>query len=206
MQNIRSIISELNKLKSKPEYVAIGILDSNITELLNRIKALEERNLRYYCLVSRDAIQVIPTGILTSINFNTTEHPQYGNMHDNAVDNTNIYIRRNGVYYIHACIHFEGSSAGTYRAIEILRIRNGATTSIASHSSGPLAAAAPLHLSVSIARYLYVDDIIQLAVEHDVNPDLDINAHADHSPILVVSERREDLSPEEYGLIPLKEI
>lgn len=200
MKSIKSLIQELNLLRGTWEFKAMSLVDEHITELESRVRNLEARNMKYFCKAIRTTVQTIPIGVLTNINFDSTVYPEFGNMYNN-VNPARIWIRRSGVYCMFACVQFEASNVGTYREIEIDRVRNGVIGSIVGHSSGPAGGTAALHLSVAAVDYLYEGDYLTLAVLHNANPDLDIEAHGEHSPVLAVSERMEDLDPTQYGLL-----
>lgn len=202
MKSVKSLIQELNFKRDSWEFKALSLIDDHVSILEAKVKALESRNMRYFVRAHKTTVTVVAANVLTAIAFNATEYPQFGNMHDNTVQPARIYIRRNGVYNMFGAVQFESSAGGTYREVGIYLIRNGVTTALAIHSNGPLGAAGvSLHLPVSTAHYLYVDDIIFLAVLHDTAPNLDIEIDYPHSPYLAVSERMEDLDPSQYGLL-----
>lgn len=202
MKSIKALIQELNVLRNTNEYKYLSLIDEHISSIENRIDNIEKRNMRYYCRVYRNAIQTIPNGVLTAIVFNQTEYPQFGNMHDNVNSNNQIHIRRDGVYYITGGVQFASNSSGTYREVGIYLIRGGVTAALAIHSNGPLGAVGvSLHLPVSTVYYLRVGDSLFLGVLHNVVAGLDIEVDFPHSPYLAASERMEDLSPDQYGLL-----
>lgn len=202
MKSIKSLIQELNILRNTWEFKSLSLVDEHIAALEDRVNNIEKRNMRYFCRAYSSAVQAIPNGVLTAINFEKTEHPQFGNMHDNTVQPSRIYIRRNGVYYISTGTHLSLSAAGTYREISISLIRGGVVSTLAGQSSPPLGAAgAFLHLHTSTIYYLYIGDIISTTVIHNVAAGLDTVPEYPHSPYLAVSERMEDLDPSQYGLL-----
>jgi len=199
MQPIKSLIQELNTKDQEKIFNAFKIMDSNIQELLNRIKGLELRNLKFYCRAGRLVDQTIVNGgayvLLT-----TTDHPQFGNMHDNTNDSDKIFIRRSGVYDVAGCIQFPATAGGTFRSVRIDVTRNGAIASITSHRDHPIAPVIQV-LNCSTTRYLYVGDVLQLFCGHDVPAGLDITGNFPQAPTLTATERAEDLYPEDYGLL-----
>lgn len=202
MKSIKSLIQELNLLRNTYEFKSLSVIDDHITKLENRVNAIEKRNMRYYARAYSEVVQNIPGGVTTVILLERTEFPQFGNMHDNVNVNSQMYIRRNGVYYISAGIHLSVSLAGTYRDFHIDLSRNGVPVTLAGHSSPPLGAAgALLHLHTSTVYYLYVGDLIYLSLIHNAPAGLSTVPEYPHSPYLAVSERMEDLDPSQYGLL-----
>lgn len=201
MKSIKGLIQGLKIEERADEFNAFKIMDDNFQTVQERLDALEKRNLKYFCAVHRTTVQVIPQNVKTNIEFDFTEHPQFGNMHDNANTNERVYIRRNGVYHISGGLQFEGSSAGTIRELAIVLVRGLNTYELTDETHGPLTGNAPLHMSIATSFYLYTGDYITLAATHDVAGGLDVEVDYPHSPCLRVAERMEDLSPDEYGLL-----
>ncbi len=201
IQSIKHLIQHLNvkDVEKKREYDAFSITDNNVLALQNRILALEKKNMRYFCRAYRSTDQSIPINTPTNISFDKTEYPQWGSMHDNTILPSRIYIRRSGLYQIHAGVQFGPSSGGTTREVYIALNRGGVISILAEHTNGPAPGANSIHLPVSTVYYLYEDDFILLTVLHDVNPSLNIEGDYPHSPYLAVIERPEDLDPSQFG-------
>jgi hypothetical protein len=203
MQSIKSLIQELNTKEQSKLFNAFKILDDNNQELLNRIKAIEKRNLKYYCRVGRGSNQDIPDNAYTAINFDITDYPQFGNMHDNVRDNEKIFVRRTGVYHLSAGVSLESDTAGTERrlAIAVNGVRICETNYIVhALNIGP-------RLSVSTNAYLYENDNVT-ALLYQNSGGILVNVFVaglvgriSFMPHLVVTERREDLDPSQYGLL-----
>ena len=198
MKNSKPFIQILRD--EQPElYQAFVVADDNIRELLARITKLEERNLRYFCRAKHSTTQVIPNNATTTVNLNTTDYPQFGNMHDNTANNDKIYIRRDGVYYITANVVFDVNATGIRQA-NIALTRNGATTAIAVDRDAAFATLGGI-LNPATMYYCREGDYIQLQVFQNSGGNLDLLQVSDYSPTLLVSERREDLYPFQYGLL-----
>jgi hypothetical protein len=198
MKSIKTLVQEVNVTQRRKEYDAYNILDDNIFELLNRIEKLEAKNLKYHCRVHSDANQAIPTGPGAALTFNVTEYPQFGNMHDNTIDNTKIFIKRNGVYHVSAEIQWEASAAGTLRQVQI-RITRNAGTFIACSQRIPNANIIT-SINCATSLFLYRDDYVEVLGTQDSGGPLNSTANYPR-PFLEVTERMEDLYPSEYGLL-----
>lgn len=203
MKSIKALIQELNVLRNTNEYKSLSLIDEHIKGLEDRVGNIEKRNMRYFVRAYNTAIQTIPGGgVVTALTFNSTEHPQFGNMHSNTITPAQFFIRRDGVYYMSGGVHMAVSNAGTYREIHVGLVRNGVTVTLAGQTSPPLGAAgAFLHLHISSIHYLYRDDVVFLAMSHNVAAGLDTVPEYPHSPYFAVSERMEDLDPSQYGLL-----
>ncbi len=201
MKRILSLVEHLNSFKDRQkEFNAFKGLDDNCEELLNRIKAIELRNMKYFCTVQSNQIQlIIPAGLV--VTFNITVYPQFGNMHNNTgVDNANVYIRRNGVYHLAAGVQIEGGAGPTFREARILVTRDGVINTVVLTRLPNVAINMAWTLSRSM--YLYTGDIVQLYLGHDGVASFDLMADTDlGTPFLSVSERMEDLDPNQYGLL-----
>jgi hypothetical protein len=193
MKSAKSLIQELNTKDQGKIFNALVIIDNNTQELLNRIKALEIRNMMYYVVVTHSVNQNIATG--AALVFNTTIYPQFGNMHDNTNNNDKVFIRRDGVYHINAGAVLGANAGGTFRTLAIALTRNGATINIAG--SETLVANINLGLNAGISYYCYVGDYIQVSLIHDIPGNLVVLTNA--MTFLSVTERMEDLYPIDYG-------
>lgn len=198
-RNVLNLILPI-KDKAPKEFEIFKILDNNINELLARVVKLEARNMRYYCRAYRATDQSIPDNTNTFINFTNTDYPQFGNMHDNTNNNDGIYIRRTGVYYLGGAVVFASSAGGGSRLLAIDIIRGGTTFSPVAPTI-QVTPAGTQRLNCFTAYYLYVDDIVKLRVLQTSGGPLDVLFSGTDTPHLVVSERMEDLSPDQYGLL-----
>lgn len=206
MKSIKSLIEELNLLRNSWEYKSLSLVDEHMTLLENRINNIEKRSMRYFCSARATIVQTIPTGVATAVTFNTTEYPQFGNMHDNVRDNDKVFIRRNGVYSISCGFMFElGVGAPVHNEIMLLGLfRNGVQYYIGIdqyHQGHPVYYRS---MDVAIDYYCYEMDILQMFVYHDtgVMPlDSYVGNPLHRSVYLSASERMEDLNPSQYGLL-----
>lgn len=199
MKSIKSLIQETKVKGLDKEHEALKIIDDNFMEIFNKIRNLEERNLQYYCSVHHSATVAYAAG--TSIlPFNSTNYPQYGNMHDNTNNNDKIFIRRSGVYVVAGELQLGATGGGTFRTIAVRYNRGGVP--IVAVSTRVLAPAGAVMIAINCATavYLYAGDTVELIFAHDAGVNIDVTANFPR-PSLVVMERREDLVPSEYGLL-----
>lgn len=198
MKSISQLIQHLGIKKdfeSKQLFNALKLMDNNVIFLNSKIRNIEKRNLQYFCNVQNSATQSLTNNSV--VGFNTTIYPQFGNMHDDSVENTRIYIRRAGVYQISGGVIFSASALGTYRAIVIRVTRDGSAANIA----GAQVPNTNVNIILNGARsyYLYENDFVDMIVQHDAGAGIDITSAA--RTYLSVSERMEELSPSNYGSI-----
>lgn len=209
---MRSILNLIGHLKTKDrarEYDAFSVLDENVKKLENKIGNIEKKNMRYFCraeLVS--LVDILPAG--TIIPWDATIYPQFGNMHDNAINNSRIYIRRDGVYYITCtvAIRWTGDpNPGFFHDLYIAVFRNGANIYI-DWARIVVTPVEGFHVLLDLATqyYCYINDYIEVSIYNnsgalgvwEITP---FSTHGAHVPSLCVSERLEDLDPSEYGLM-----
>lgn len=203
MKSIQELIQQINKEESKErkrEYDTFRQLDDNILELNDRIINLEKKNLKYFCRAYKEADHSAPTGIST-VPLDKTEHPQFGNMHSNTIENTKIWIRRDGVYHISGGVVFAASAAGSVRGVLIRLTSSRGVFYIASLQMPPLAAPAQPSPEAGTSYYLYEGDYLELQVNQNTGVNLDVLALYARSPFLSVTERMEDLDPSQFGLL-----
>lgn len=194
VRSIKQLIQEIRGSKPR-EFDAYSILDSNVLELEERIRKLEALNLYYYTTAYRTTDQSIPNNTTTNINFDATDFPQIGNMHDNTANNDKIYCRRDGVYIIAGGIHWEADVNG-YRLCVIDHYGpagfKGSMNVLGNTGNSPQD-----WQVVNAIRYMSVDDYVVLRAQQTSGGALNVLT----SPHLSMVEIRQDLDPSEYGLL-----
>ena len=119
--------------------------------------------------VYRTAAQSIATATDTSIQFDN-EHYDTADMHDNAVNNTRLICKKDGVYHIEACVSFDAHSTGT----RYILFRLNGTTEIARHIHSQQDSPAIHVLSLGRHYMLSVGDYVELRAYQASGGDLNV--------------------------------
>ncbi len=205
MKSIQQLIEYLvskGDPDSKRLYDALKQIDDNTKELNGGIDNSEKKNMKYYCLAEINTYVSIGPGVSQTIAFDLTNYPQFGNMHDNVINNTKFFIRRNGVYNFSAHISLlrETSGATTgYIVLSVQLFRNGGLYKNFPVLEYPGDATDYMYESVSGVIYCYKDDYFIVVVQNSTN--ISFGLHTGPKSKFGISERMEDLNPSEYGLL-----
>jgi hypothetical protein len=160
-----------------------GKLREREIELINQLRAdlsvLEriEQPAVYAARVTKAAAQTIADSTITAVQFDT-ERYDYGDMHDNALNNTRLTAPADGVYAITGNVSWAQNDTGDRR----LRIRLDGATNIAQVRVTSPAAALSEHMIVSTQYELDKDQYVELVVYHTRGSDLNIEAALNYSP------------------------
>lgn len=140
----------------------------------------DTKHLRLFCSVYNNAAQVIPTGVLTALTYNTRIF-NYGNMFDPA-NPTYITIPYDGRYTLKAMARFAINAVGSRQLVF-----HNITKAIFPDSLWvPTNGAVPTDLSISLTDFFYAGDRISVEVLQDSGGNLNINNVGTISPSLKV--------------------
>jgi len=149
------------------------------------------RNMyRCQCQATNNANVVVATATWVLIPLNTTNYDHVPHkqtaMHSNAVNNSRIYARIDGVYSITAQFSYAPNATGL-RNIAVCYNSAGALINMINGASLPTHPTADSAISTAATRYLNAGDYIEMFARQTSGGNLNVLYYAIYSPVLSLS-------------------